>query len=210
MATMTFQDFMKKLAHSQLKNTSAVDDAQLGEIDVEYQDQILELTNQGITDICTRLKLFEGVVPITFVDDQHVYPITEPTFIKALEIHNSKEKVFIPKSNSHITVPSPDTLRFSSTFMSLHGPEVDVHYQALHPEVAMDGDINLPLHLFEALALYVSGLYISHMGSSENTGKGDSYYGLYIQMMTTDEVRNSSGTSEINDEDTRFQDRGFV
>jgi len=64
--------------------------------------------------------------------------------------------------------------------------------------------------MYEALVLYVAGLYLSHMGGEEHTAKGDSYYGLYLKMMGDDEINNSSGTSELLDEDTRFSDRGFV
>ena len=70
--------------------------------------------------------------------------------------------------------------------------------------------MDLPSHLYEALVLYVSGLYLSHMGGEEHTAKGDSYYGLYLKMLSDDTIENSSGTSELVDEDTRFQDRGFV
>jgi len=48
------------------------------------------------------------------------------------------------------------------------------------------------------------------MGGEQHTAKGDSYYGLYLKMMGNDVIENKSQTSEVMDEDTRFQDRGFV
>ena len=76
--------------------------------------------------------------------------------------------------------------------------------------IALGDSIDIPDHLYEALVLYVSGLYLSHMGGEQHTAKGDNYYGLYLKMMGEDEINNSSGTSETTDDDTRFQDRGFV
>ena len=40
--------------------------------------------------------------------------------------------------------------------------------------------------------------------------RGDSFYGLYLQKCNDDTINNSSSTSELTDEDTRFYDRGFV
>lgn len=213
---VTFDQFLSKLAHGQLKNTAATDDQQQGFIMPEYEDQLLDLTNQGLIDITTKKKLFEGTVALTFVDGQNIYPLDTSegadfeNFVKVLEVVSSDERKHIPKSNAHITQPNPETLRFSTQFMEKYGPAVDVRFQTYHAPIDLGGEMNLPAHLFEALVLYVSGLYLSHMGGDEHTKKGDSYYGLYLKMMSDDTIMNSSGTSELVDEDTRFQDRGFV
>ena len=95
--------------------------------------------------------------------------------------------------------------------MECHKPSVDVLFQTHHPElVDTDADMNLPNHLYEVLALYVAGLYLAHKGGEEHKARGDSFYGLYLQKCNDDTINNSSSTSELTDEDTRFYDRGFV
>lgn len=222
---MLFTDFVTKLAHGQLKNTAVVDDQDFGEINPGHEDQLLELTNQGLTDISTRMKLFESTFALSFVPGQNIYPLT-PVFdvafqdyVRLLSIHGvhkdldiipENEKTFIPKTNSQITMPSPYSVRFTDKFMEDYTPAVDLKFQTKHPTILVTGTMELPHHLYEALALYVSGLYLSHMGGEEHTAKGDSYYGLYLKMMGDDVIENKSQTSELVDEDTRFQDRGFV
>lgn len=222
---MLFTDFTRKLAYGQLKNTAAVDDQDMGELNPGHEDQILELTNQGLIDISTRMKLFENTYALSFVPGQNIYSLVEATdavfagYVRTLSVHGvhkdldvipENEKTFIPKTNNQITMPSPNTIRFTDAFMADYTPAVDIKFQTTHPEIGLTDEMNLPPHLYEALALYVSGLYLSHMGGEEHTAKGDSYYGLYLKMMGEDVLENRSQTSEVVDEDTRFQDRGFV
>lgn len=213
----TVEDFFTQLAYGQLKNTPATDDDRVGIIFPEVEDQLLGLVNDGLIDISTRMQLFKGIEVLTFVDAQNIYDMTSyEHFCKVISVHGvdsqQREKTFIPKSSSHVTVPSPSTLRFSNKIMEDYGPSVDIHLHLTHPKVAYADTMDLPPHLYEALALYVSGLYISHMGGEENTAKGDSYYGLYLSMLQTDVTQNKSGTSdvEMDDADSRFYDRGFV
>ena len=222
---MLFTDFTRKLALGQLKNTAVVDDQDLGEINPGHEDQLLELTNQGLIDISTRMKLFESTYALTFVANQNIYLLDTSIdaaftdYVRLLSVHGvpagydvipENEKTFIPKSHSQITMPAFNKIRFTDKFMEDYAPAVDLKFQTKHPEIGLDGTMELPIHLYEALALYVAGLYLSHMGGEQHTAKGDSYYGLYLRMIGEDVVENKSQTSEVVDEDTRFQDRGFV
>lgn len=220
---ITFAEFTTKLAHGQLKNTSLVDDQDTGEINPSHEDQILELTNQGLIDISTKKKLWTDTTALTFVADQNIYTMDASPdfddFVRLISVHavptgyeviEENQRTFTPKGANGITQPSPSSVRFSDRFMENYGPAVDLHFQKNHPAIGLADSIDIPSHLYEALVLYVSGLYLSHMGGEEHTAKGDSYYGLYLKMMSDDEMNNSSGTSEVVDEDTRFQDRGFV
>lgn len=207
---MNFTDFTIRLAQQQLKNLSIVDDFKEGTLKPDAEDAILNLANQGLQDITTRIKMFEGRGSITFVAGQNIYDISGfANYVKILTIFDEDELIYNPKTSAHITLPSPKTIRFSDKFME-DKTAVDVLYHASHAEITLTDDIDLPPNLIEALALYVAGLYISHMGSPEHTQKGDSYYGLYLNMLSTDEERNTSGASEVVDEDARFADRGFV
>lgn len=222
---MLFSDFTVKLARGQLKNTAAVDDHDLGEMNPGHEDQILELTNQGLVDISTRLKLFESTYALTFVPGQNIYTLDDTLddvfieYVRMLSVHAvpagqevkpENEKVFVPKTNNQITLPSPNTIRFTDAFMTNYGPAVDLKFQTRHPEIGLSDAMQLPYHQYEALMLYVAGLYLTHIGGEENTKRGNSYYGLYLKMMGEDVRDNKSQTSEVVDEDTRFSDRGFV
>lgn len=224
---VTFDEFTMKLAHGQLKNTAAVDDQDTGEMNPAHQDQILSLTNQGLVDIFTKKKLLESRAVLSVATGTNLYTLNTGVgqdyedMIRVLQVEavmtgqeviETNKKVFVPKSNKHVTLPSDTVLRFSDAFLSTYGPEVDVLFQKKHPALVLGSqeNINIPAHMYEALVLYVAGLYLSHMGGEEHTAKGDSYYGLYLKMMGDDEINNSSGTSELLDEDTRFSDRGFV
>lgn len=220
---MTYLDFLEKLAHQQLKNTSAVDDAQLGTVVPKYEEQLLELTNQGLSDIHTRMKLRENRTILNLIPNQNEYPLTaSPDFddlIKVLKIEavrkgdevlEKNKRTFIPKTNMHIEMPNNYTLRFSDTFLKTYGSAIDIVYHANHPVIDITDTIDIPRNMYEPLALYVAGLFLSHMGGESHTAKGDSYYGLYLKMLTDDVIENRSGTSEVTDNDTRFSDRGFV
>lgn len=214
---LNFCDFMDRLAQGQLRNVASTDKSQSGVIKPEYHEHILKLTNQGLVDLTTKKKIFEEVATLTFVDGQNVYAldVTDTgdffNLVSVLEIVTSDERRHTPKNSVHIMQPNPETLRFSDHFMEYHKPSVDVRFQVTHPELPdIDSDMNLPNHLYEVLALYVSGLYLAHKGGEEHKARGDSYYGLYLQKCNDDTMNNSSNTSELTDEDTRFSDRGFV
>ena len=178
---------------------------------------MLKLTNQGLVDLTTKKKIFEGMATLDFVDGQNVYvlDVTDgadyDNLVKVLEVVTSDERRHTPKNSVHIMQPNPETLRFSDSFMECHKPSVDVLFQTHHPElVDTDADMNLPNHLYEVLELCAADLYLAHKGGEKHKARGDSFYGLYLQKCNDDTINNSSSTSELTDEDTRFYDRGFV
>lgn len=221
---LTFENFTKRLATGQLKNTSATLDSEVGVINPEYIETLLELTNQGLEDISMRMPILFGYVDLTFVEGQNIYAMAEDAayltdtdvgefkhdhFVKVLEIQHDKGKAKTPKTDGHIQSPSYDTLRFSNDTMKAIGPKVRIKYQKKHPIIDVSGSIVVPPNLYTALQLFVASLYISHMGSPEHTAKGDAYYATYLRHLNQDELNNTSQTSEVL-EDTRFEDRGFV
>lgn len=137
---ITFEAFKKRLAHGQLKNTSAVDEDNLGIIDPKYNDTILTLTNQGLDDLSTRLTIKKSQVDLTFVDDQNIYPLieanlvpgngaangssqflsdsaeepfTDDAFVKILDVFDEDGNRHSANTNGHIMTPSFNTLRFT-------------------------------------------------------------------------------------------------
>lgn len=214
---LNFCDFMDRLAQGQLRNVASTDMSVDGVIKPEYHEHLLKLTNQGLVDLTTKKKIFEKTQTLTFINGQNIYnlDVTDGAdfehLVSVFEIVTSDERRHTPKNNVHIMQPNPETLRFSDHFMKCYKPTIDVRFQVFHPElVDIDSDMNLPYHLYEVLALYVSGLYLAHIGGEEHKARGDSYYGLYLQKCNEDMINNSSNTSELTDEDTRFADRGFV
>lgn len=216
---MTFQAFLVRLAQGQLKNTSAVADSQMGVIKEEYHEAILGLTNQGLVDICSKMPIIKSFVDLTFVDGQSTYHLIKDApylstsydgeMVKVLDVIQSDGEKHTVDSNAHISTPTYNTLWFSQEMMKCLGPKIRVEYQALHPKVADEGVINIPPNMETALQLFVSSLYISHMNGPDHSKKGDSYMAAYLRHLGGDEERNTSSTSEVQ-EDTRFSDRGFV
>lgn len=225
---ITFQDFMVRLAQGQLKNTSAVDDKNAGHICPEYEDMILNLTNQGLDDLSTRFPLFTRQVDLVFVEDQYLYPLVwsdldghyldvsltgdafvDEDFVKVLDIWDKSGNRHPHDTNGHIMTPTFNSLRFTKAKMKELGKKVRIRYQAKHTEIVDDGTIDLPPNLVTALQLFVASLFISHMNGQEHSGKGDSYFAAYLRHIKEDEDKNNSSTSEV-DSDTRFTDRGFV
>jgi hypothetical protein len=226
---ITYANFAERLARGQLKNTAAVEDTNLGEICPDYTDTILNLTNQGLVDITTRLPLLRRLVDLTFVTDQFAYPLTdaslatylddsetdtfvEASFVKVLDVYDADGKRYQPNSGGHIITPIYDTLRFTSAMMDSDtgiGPKVRIQYQAKHLEITDVDSIDLPPNMIAALQLFVASQFISDMGGKEHTIRGDGYLALYMRHVAEDEVRNTSGTSEV-EMDTRFADNGFV
>lgn len=230
---VTFVKFMERLARGQLKNTSAVEETNLGEICPDYVPTILNLTNQGLVEISTRLPIIKKLVDLTFVDDQFVYSLIfvslqtflddsdtdsflDDSFVKVLEIYDEDGKRYQPNTNGHITSPTFDTLRFTTAVMTDKsdatggiGPKIRIQYQAKYVEILDDGVIDLPPNLITALQLYVAAAYISDMGGKEHSAKGDGYFATFLRHVNDDEIRNTSGTSMV-EAVTNFEDQGWV
>ena len=213
---ITFQNFLLSLAQGQLKNIAAADKSQGGYIKPDYIDTFLKLTNQGLLDLTTKKKLFEETAILTLVTGQNIYPLDTSNgadfenMVRVIDVVTDDERSHTTKTSVHIRQPNPETLRFSDTFIDYYGANIDINFQVHHPLILSDGEINLPAHLHEVLALYVSGLYLAHMGGEEHKVLGDSLYGLYLKKCNDDTIENSSNLSEVTDEDSRFYDRGFI
>jgi hypothetical protein len=222
---ITFDAFSKRLIRGQLKNTSAVSVADINVVSTDAVETLLMLTNQGLVDLCTRFPLITRQIDLIFQTDRYDYPITstgvgsyldtsiteafDDNFIKVVDVLDEDGKSHPIDTNGHIITPTFDVLRFTSAMMTTLGEKVRIRYQTKHPVVAADSTIAIPPNLETALQLFVSALYISHMNSPELTKKGDSYYGAYLRHVNEDTQRNTSSTSEV-DQDTRLSDRGFV
>jgi hypothetical protein len=230
---ITFTNFSQRLANSQLKNTSAVDEENLGVICPEYYGMILSLTNQGLVDLSTRFPIYKGQVDLAFLPGQNIYPLTEANvgstltdsveepftddgFIRVLDLFASDGTRHTINTNGHILTPSFNTLRFTDAkiveFTEIAAPDparIRLRYQKKHPTLTSTGEINLPPNLETALQLFVASLYISHMGGADHSAKGDSYYAAYLRHIGEDESKDLSSTSEV-EESTKFEERGFV
>lgn len=223
---ISFVQLCERLARGQLKNTAAVDDTNLGEIVPTYIGTILSLTNQGLVDLSTRFPLITKQVDLVFQPDVYMYPMIEAAvgtyldisqteafleedFIKVLNIWDEKGVDQPIDTNGHIMTPTYNSLRFTKSKMTELGEKCRIRYQAKHPEIFENDGIEIPPNLENALQLFVSSMYLSHMNGPEQSVKGDAYYAAYLRAVGEDEARNMSSTSEIH-EDTRFQDRGFV
>ena len=113
---------MDRSAQGQLRYVASTDKSQGGVIKPEYHDHLLKLTNQGLVDLTTKKKIFEGMVTLDFVDGQNVYvlDVTDgadyDNLVEVLEVVTSDERRHTPKNSVHIMQPNLETLRFQ-----LHG-----------------------------------------------------------------------------------------
>ena len=216
---LDFSEYTHRLAYAQLKNVALTDDSTTGEINPKNEDQILSLVNMGLVDMFTKKKILEGRNILQLQRGVNIYPIKFADMVKVLqveavslnrEIKEANKEIFTPKSGIDVTLPSNDSIRFSDDFLMSHHLAVDVVYQKLHPVIGLTDSINMPAHWFELLDLYVAGLYLAHMGGKAHKATGDDYYGLYLTKTAEDTNMNLSGTSEVPNEDTRFEDAGWV
>lgn len=221
---ITFSQFSTRLALGQLKNTTFVDDVVRGAIRAEYQNDVLEYTKQGLTDLCTRSPILTRQVDLTFVDGQTSYEVsaaglssflsdtdteTFDGFLSVMEIIDSAGCIHLPDTDGHIMTPSYNTLRFSAAKMEDLGEKVRIRYKAEHPEITSSSIIDIPPLLENALQLFVSSLALVHMGGEVHAREGEKYWGAYLRMLNVDTENNQSSTSELV-MDSRFGDRGFV
>jgi len=223
---MTFTEFSSRLAMGQMKNTGAVDKSVLGEINPDYIKTILSLTNQGLVDLSTKFPLVTAMLDLTFIKGQQLYPLVsvgvgsylevvdsvtfvETDFVKVLDVIAEDGRTHAHDTNGHIMTPNFNSLRFSTDSMLMLDPKVRIRYQSKHLPIVETDTINLPPNLETALQLFVASLYFSHMNGAEHTAKGDAYFATYLRHIGEDEAKNNSSVSEVQ-EDTRFEDRGFV
>jgi len=223
---MTFTQFSSRLAMGQLKSTAAVDNSNLGALNPDYVKTILSLTNQGLVDLSTKFPLVTAMMDLTFQTSKQLYPLTdagvgdylevvdnvafvETDFVKVLDVIAEDGRTHAHDTNGHIMTPNFNSLRFSTDSMLLLNPKVRIRYQSKHLPITDTENINLPPNLEIALQLFVASLYFSHMNGAEHTAKGDAYFATYLRHIGEDEAKNNSSVSEVQ-EDTRFEDRGFV
>ena len=227
---LTYAQFAERLARGPLKNTSAVDETNLGEICPDYAATVLNLTNQGLVDLTTRLPLIKRLVDLTFVADQFVYNMAvasayldttgldtfvDAEFVKILDVYDSDGKRYQPNSGGHITTPLFNTVRFSAAYRDddgafYIGPTVRLQYQALHTPITVSDNIDLPPNLVAALQQFVASQYITDMGGKDHSRRGDELFALYLRSVTEDVIGNVSGTSEVEGQYDRFVDGGWV
>lgn len=225
---ISFAQFAERLARAQLKNMSAVDDTNLGEIQPDYVATVLSLTNEALTILSTKFPLFKLQMDLTLDPAKQEYSFNTDTglltmvessqtydserFIKILNVYNSNGDELLTDVNGHVTVPAYNRIRFTSAILLELievGPKVRIRFQARHPEITATNGIILPPNLETALQLLVASMYISQMNGPEHSAKGDSYYAQYLRHIGEDELQNNSSTSEI-ETDNRFTNRGFV
>lgn len=223
---ISFADFTKRLAMGQLKNLATVDQPGQNEIDPDYIETILELTNQGLVDISTKFPLISRQIDIlmspgvntypltstavgTYLDASQTEPFVDEDFVRVLELFSEDGRSHTADTNGHIMTPTYNTLRFTGSKMVELKGRARIRYQAKHAKISENDFIVLPPNLEPALQLFVASLYIAHMGSPEHKAIGDGYYAAYLRHIGEDETRNTSATSEV-DLDTRFNERGFV
>ena len=225
---ISFAQFAERLARAQLKNMSAVDDTNLGEIQPDYMPTVLSLTNEALTTLSTKFPLFKlqadltldpakqeysfdtDIASLTMVETSQTYD--SDRFIKILNVFDTNGDELLTDVNGHVTKPAYNRIRFTtSKLMELleMGPKVRIRYQARHTVIVETGNIILPPNLETALQLLVASMYISQMNGPEHSAKGDSYYAQYLRHIGEDELQNNSSTSEI-ETDNRFTNRGFV
>lgn len=222
---ISFTQFATRLARAELKNMSAVDQTNLGEIVPDYIPTVLSLTNQALTTLSTKFPLFKLQVDLaldeakneySFDTDTSFLTMVEPSqtfdseaFIKILNVYDTNGDDVLLDVNGHVTCPSYNRIRFTTSKLLELSPKVRIRYQARHPEIDETSGIEVPPNLEAALQLLVASLYIGQMNGPEHTAKADGYYAAYLRHIGEDEMRNNSSTSEI-EVDNRFSQRGFV
>lgn len=222
---ISFTQFATRLARAELKNMSAVDQTNLGEIVPDYIPTVLSLTNQALTTLSTKFPLFKLQVDLaldeakneySFDTDTSFLTMVEPSqtfdseaFIKILNVYDINGDDVLLDVNGHVTCPSYNRIRFTTSKLLELSPKVRIRYQARHPEIDETSGIEVPPNLEAALQLLVASLYIGQMNGPEHTAKADGYYAAYLRHIGEDEMRNDSSTSQI-EVDNRFSQRGFV
>jgi len=225
---LKLSDFMLTLIQGQLKNTHAVQENDKSKVATEHYPTLVNLTNQGLKDICTKKPIFKGRVGLNFILSQRSYELSagaiyldetidgvfsDHEFIKIFALEDSKGKMISLDTNGDVTTPDNKTLRFTNDMMEHLGPSITVVYQKRHAlltEADTEQEINIPVAMETPLQLFVAGLFLSHMNGENNSVKGDQYYGSYLKHMGEDTQMNTSATSEVFDISTRFEKRGFV
>lgn len=228
---LTVENLFSRLARGMLKNTAAVENTNHGDIVPEYRDSIYYLLNEGLTELFTKKILRKLRVKLTWVSNKNVYVLEDDGVGDYLEIFsedadfdqtllvrvlvcnpigNDQIRIMPDTNDSGVTTPVFNTLRVLTELQELYPDGMNVHYQALHGQVAILADVlNIPPSLEYALQLYISSRYLSEMGSADQAKRGDELRALYMREMGEDTAQNMSSTSDV-EYDLRFTDRGFV
>jgi len=228
---LTVENLFSRLARGMLKNTSAVENSNQGDIVPDYVDSMYYLLNEGLTELFTKKPLRKMRVKLSWVDDKNLYPLEDdgvgsylatlsedPDFDQSLFIKVlscvpqgiSNVRIIPDTNNSGASTPEFNILRVSDTLKDTYPDGLTINYQAKHDPVdSVDDELHVPPTLEYALQLYICSRYLSEMGSSDQAKRGDELKALYMREMGEDAAQNMSSTSDV-DYDLRFTDRGFV
>lgn len=228
---LTVENLFSQLARGMLKNTSAVENTNLGEVIPEYQETMFYLLNEGLRELFTKKILRKLRVKLTWIEDQASYPLmdsgvgsyletfeSDPDFNEALvvkllsirTIADETVRILADTNSTGISTPSYNILLVSKETRESYPDGIVVNYQANHDPISEITDvIHVPPGLEYALQLYVCSRYLSEMGGADHMKRGDELRALYMREMGEDTAQNMSSTSDI-ESDMRFTDRGFV
>lgn len=226
---LLYEEFTKRLAQGQLKNTAAVDtDVDRSLITDDQAGTILSLTNQALIDLSTRIPIIKKRIKLDFVDGVNIYTLTnnqidnylteidsftfdEQEFVRIYRLIDSNGNTISHDTSNSIQTLSFNVVRFTNDKIKEIGEYVTIEYQARHEKLTEENNnILIPPSLELPLQLFVASLFLSHMNNAESSAKGDSYFASYLRHIGQDIQSNTSSLSEIEDTTTRFENNGFV
>lgn len=233
---MDLKELTERLALGELKNTSAIDDADPSQLKEQHRLMVTNHLNIGLTNLYSKFILLEKelllrtqipithyylrkefarsnstVVPYKYIDDTVCGEYTED-LIKVLKVYNEMgEELYVDDDEQHesIFTPQYDCLQITGVHL---GSMFSVIYQARHP--VMKGtnpcqEIKLPFFFEEAIQAFVASKVLSHMNGQEHSAKGQEYMALYNGICAEAEMRDMVRNS-VTTTNTKLEKRGFV
>jgi hypothetical protein len=232
---MKLEKILEKLSRSELSNL-AIGLEGSGEIEERNKLKIIGYINDALLQIHSRFILRERSVIIELMDhvtNYHLLPSyakssndSKPTYryirdsecepfigdvLKILSVWNSNGMQMVLNDSENpfsLFTPQPDTLQVPQP---KQGMALAISYQANHPEVTDDPDmeVDVPVFLISPLTNYVAHLVFEHMNGQEHLAKSQNHLAIYERLCEQIEEKdlvNSSVSTTL----TKFQIRGFA
>ena len=238
MASITFTQFLKRLALGQFRNLALVDENNTSLIKNAHRDLILLHTNDGLKDLHTKYVLLKKDLILNIQSEVRYYYLRDDFKISSASAETYKYiddtigEAFLDDVIRVLKIFDPDKVELyindtdqvesimNREFDCLKVPEtvfdglaLTVTYQACHPVLVDDGvtedTIRLPYMLEDALAYFVASKVLMDMGSPEQVQKGMMFGQMYEAICLNVLSSDLASTSMSNTTD-KLDGRGFV
>lgn len=214
---MTIEELFRRLSFGEISNLAVAVEG--GALKPAQHPRIIQHANEALIRLYSRFILSEKSEVITALEGTVDYPLVATDVIRILAVYNTYGQSFAINSThvpDGLSTPLPGTLRIpnvSTDAPIIPGTQLDVIYQAKHPVLVLnenlDQEIMLPEVLDEALTAYIAAQMYKNVNTPEAINAAAGHWARY-QLVCDEAERYALVNTGSISPNGKFGDRGWV